>query len=85
MRIRFLILLSALSASAWSTCQAGGTYRNGPMFVFPDDVQVVKAGVPSIPLPSMPNVTAGDLVGGCGRGRYRDQQTHICRGPADIR
>jgi hypothetical protein len=85
MRIRFLMLVTSLSISTWSTYQAGGTYRNGPMFVFPDDVQVVKAGVPSIPLPSMSNVTARDLVGGCGRGRFRDQQTHACRGPADIR
>ena len=44
-----------------------------------------KAGMPSIPMPSMPDVTAGDLVGGCGRGRIRDPHTHGCRGPADIR
>jgi len=85
MHIRFLILATALSASVASTCHAGGTYRNGPMFAFPDDVKIVKAGMPSIPLPSMHNVTAVDLVGGCGRGRVRDQQTHGCRGPGDIR
>jgi len=85
MHIRFLILITALSASTASTCHAGGTYRNGPMFVFPDDVKTVKAGMPSVHLPSMPHVTAADLVGGCGRGRVRDQQTHGCRGPGDIR
>ena len=85
MHIRFLILVTVLAASAGSTCQAGGTYRNGPMFVFPDDVRTVKAGMPSVSLPSMPNVTTADLVGGCGRGRVRDQRTHGCRGPADIR
>ena len=85
MRIRFLILIIALSVSTGSTCQAGGTYRNQPMFVFPDDVKAVKAGMPSVPLPSMPSVTARDLLGGCGRGRIRDQQTYGCRGPADIR
>ena len=85
MRIRFLTLATAFSVSTWSICQAGGTYRNGPMFVFPHEAKVVRAGMPSVPLPSMPNLTARDLVGGCGRGRFRDEQTHRCRGPADIR
>jgi hypothetical protein len=85
MHIRFMILVTALSASAASTSYAGGTYRNGPMFVFPDEVKTVRAAMPSVPTPSMPAVTAGDFVGGCGRGRIRDQQTHGCRGPADIR
>jgi hypothetical protein len=79
MRVRFVILITALSVSTASTCQAGGTYRNGPMF---PDAKVAQAGMPSLP---MPNVTARDLVGGCGRGRIRDQQTHGCRGPGDIR
>jgi len=30
-------------------------------------------------------LTTPDIVGGCGRGRIRDQQAHSCRGPADIR
>ena len=85
MHIRFLILVTALSFPAASTCEAGGTYRNGPMFVFPDEPKVVQAGMPSILLPSTPHVTARDLVGGCGRGRIFDQSTHHCRGPADIR
>jgi hypothetical protein len=46
---------------------------------------VVKAGMPSVPSPSMPNATATEMLGGCGRGRIRDPQTHGCRGPADIR
>jgi hypothetical protein len=85
MRIRCLILVTGLSISAGSTCQAGGTYRNGPMFTFPDEPKVVQAGMPSVPLPSMPHLTTRDFVGGCGRGRVLDQSTHRCRGPADIR
>jgi hypothetical protein len=40
---------------------------------------------PPLPTITMPNVSATDLVGGCGKGRVRDLQTHGCRGPADIR
>jgi hypothetical protein len=85
MHIRFLILVAALLVSTALTCQAGGTYRNGPMFVFPDDADTIKAGMPSVSLPSMQNETAGDFVGGCGRGRFRDERTRDCSGPADIR
>jgi hypothetical protein len=47
---------------------------------------VVMAGMaPPLPTITMPNVTVNDLVGGCGKGRVRDSQTHGCRGPADIR
>ena len=30
--------------------------------------------------PALPS----EIIGGCGRGRYRDPQTHKCRGPADL-
>ena len=30
------------------------------------------------------NFTRDDVVLGCGKGRFRDPQTHQCRGPADI-
>ena len=77
--IRFLILVAALTAYTWSTSQAGGTYQTKP--AFPD---VVKAGMPA-PNIALPHFSASDLVGGCGRGRVRDPQTHGCRGPADIK
>jgi hypothetical protein len=77
-RIQLLLLATTLSATAWSTCQAAGSFQK-------PEPHVIKAGMPSIPMPSMPDVTAGDLVGGCGRGRIRDPHTHGCRGPADIR
>jgi hypothetical protein len=80
--IRFLILVMAFTVPAWATCQAAGSFQTKPMF---PDAKPVHAGMPSVPLPSMPDVTARDLVGGCGRGRVRDPQTHGCRGPADIR
>jgi hypothetical protein len=76
-RIRFLVLVTALTAPAWSDSQAAGSFQTKPAFP-----TVVKAGMPSI---TLPNVSASDLVGGCGRGRVRDPQTHGCRGPADIR
>lgn len=86
MRIRPLILLSTLSMCTWSSCQAGGTYRNGPMFVFPNEVKTERATMRSVsPLASTPDTTVRDLLGGCGRGRFRDQQTHRCLGPADTR
>jgi hypothetical protein len=77
-RIQLLILATTLPATAWSTCQAAGSFQK-------PEPHVVKAGLPSIPMPSMPDVTARDLVGGCGRGRIRDPHTRGCRGPADIR
>lgn len=30
-------------------------------------------------------ITTGDVLAGCGRGRYRDPATRQCRGPADLR
>jgi hypothetical protein len=73
-----LILLITLTAS---TCQAAGSFQTKPAFT-----GVVMAGMaPPLPTIAMPNVSAVDFVGGCGRGRVRDLQTHGCRGPADIR
>jgi len=74
----FLILLITLTAS---TCEAAGSFQTRPAFA-----AVVMAGMaPPIPTITMPNLSASDLVGGCGKGRVRDLQTHGCRGPADIR
>jgi hypothetical protein len=78
--IGFLILVTALSASAWSTCQAAGSHQNKPMF---PDAQVVRSGT-SEPIGKPAAPAASDLIG-CGRGRVRDPETHGCRGPADIR
>ena len=39
---------------------------------------VARAGIPT------PSVSPSELLGGCGRGRYRDPGTRTCRGPADV-
>jgi hypothetical protein len=81
-RISFLVLAAALTASTWSDSRAAGSFQTKPAFQ-----TVVAAGVvaPAAPSVSVPNVSAGDMLGGCGRGRVRDPQTHLCRGPADLR
>jgi len=76
--MRFLVLMTAFVAITWANCQAAGSFQR------PEPRPLVTAGIaPSI---SMPNVTANDLVGGCGgKGRLRDPHTHRCLGPADLR
>jgi len=68
------LLVLMISVCALSPCQAAGSFQK-------PEPKVVKAGTPSITVPS---ITGSDF-GGCGRGRIRDPQTHTCRGPADIR
>jgi len=80
-RIYFLAFTMALTAATWSKCHAAGSFQTKPAFG-----PVVTAGIaPAAPSVTLPSVSASDLVGGCGRGRVRDPQTHLCRGPADIR
>ena len=67
-------LVSVISVCTWSPCQAAGSFQK-------PEAKVIKAGMPSITVPS---ITTSDF-GGCGRGRVREPQTHGCRGPADIR
>ena len=77
-RVGLRVLIVALTALSASDSRAAGSFQK-------PQPQVVKAGMPSVPSPSMPNATATEMLGGCGRGRIRDPQTHGCRGPADIR
>jgi hypothetical protein len=80
-RISVLLLIVAATTMTWSESMAAGSFQTKPAFQ-----GVVTAGVaPATPSVSVPNVSASDLVGGCGRGRVRDPQTHTCRGPADLR
>jgi hypothetical protein len=80
-RIRFLTLVMAVTIAAGSDSQAAGSFQTKPAFP-----KLVTAGIaPSLPTITLPDVSARDLVGGCGRGRVRDPQTHGCRGPADFR
>jgi hypothetical protein len=79
--IRFLMLVTALTALTWSSSQAIGSFQTKP--VFPD---VEGNGMPSLrPTITWPNLSESNFVGGCGRGRISDPQTHACYGPADIR
>jgi hypothetical protein len=79
-RIHLPILVIALTAATWSSCQAAGSFQ-------------IRPGYPSVvrddDLPLQPGATWSDAsahaLAGCGKGRVRDPQTKACRGPADIR
>jgi hypothetical protein len=80
-RIGFVMLLTALVALPWSSCQAVGSFQTRPAFA------IVTRGDDS-PLPpatTQPTVSVSAFFGRCGKGRVSDPQTHGCRGPADIR
>ena len=76
--VHFLILATVLTAATSTNCLAAGSFQK------PEPRSLITADfAPSI---STANVTANDLLGGCGgKGRVRDPQTHICVGPADVR
>ena len=77
---RLVMLAVVLSCTTSSNSWAAGALRR------PEPHAVVAAGFgPSVPGIAVPDLTANDLIGGCGRGRIRDAQTHVCHGPADIR
>jgi hypothetical protein len=82
-RLCTLVVIATALGMINTPGQAAGSWRKQPMF--PD---VVKAGppipTPSLHLPSLPSLSPGQVLGGCGRGRIRNLQTHSCRGPADI-
>jgi hypothetical protein len=80
-RISLVGFIAACLVGMCSQSQAAGSFQTKPAFP-----KVVTAGVAiGTPTISAPDFSARDLVGGCGRGRTRDPQTHACRGPADIR
>ena len=58
--MRFLMLVMAFAATTWSNCQAAGSYQTKPPF----PKEVVTAGI--APTVTVPNISARDLVGGCG-------------------
>jgi hypothetical protein len=80
-RLGLLILVMGLTAPTWSTCQAAGSFQTKP--AFPDMVRSEDSDLPAAK--TWPNLSPGYLVGGCGKGRVSEPQTHTCRGPADIR
>jgi hypothetical protein len=79
--ISFLILVTALAVATSSPSRAIGSFQTKP--AFPDEVRTDDPPLP--PTLAWPNMSATNFVGGCGRGRVNDNQTHGCHGPADIR
>ena len=77
-RISLLMLIVASTTITWCDSKAAGSFQTKPAF---PSAATVGVASPS-PRTSVPT---SDLMGGCGRGRVRDPQTHGCRGPADIR
>jgi hypothetical protein len=71
-RICFRTLVTALTATTWSSCQAVGSFQTKPAF-------------PSAVTANDPLLSESAFFGGCGKGRISDPQTHGCRGPADMR
>ena len=65
----FLALL--ILAVPIATADAAGSSITTPL-------PISRAGLPT------PSLSPSELLGGCGRGRYRDASTHVCRGPADV-
>jgi hypothetical protein len=79
--IGFVILAIALAAATGSTSQAVGSFQTKT--AFPDEARTADPPVP--PALTWPGISASNFVGGGGRGRVSDAQTHGCHGPADIR
>lgn len=80
-RLGFLILVMGLTAPTWSTCQAIGSFQTKP--AFPETVRSEDSDLPAAN--TWPKRFSSSLVGGCGKGRVSEPQTHTCQGPADIR
>jgi hypothetical protein len=80
-RIGFPILVTVVATFTWSSCQAIGSFQTKP--AFPGSAEIDNPPLP--PTIAWPDLSASAFVGGCGKGRLSDPQTHECRGPADIR
>jgi hypothetical protein len=78
-RAGFPILLTVATTLTWSSCQAIGSFQTKPAFS-----NSVEADDPPQPPSTSPHLSSSGFVGGCGKGRVSDPQTHGCRGPADI-
>jgi hypothetical protein len=72
-------LLLVPSVAMSGTAQAIGSYARKP------PIPVAPSALPSVPEHAAPaEIPAGQILGGCGARRWRDPQTHKCRGPADF-
>jgi len=80
-RTRLPMLAMVLTALTWTSCQAVGSFQT--TLAFPS---VEKNDNPHLPpIIIRPDVSTNAFIGGCGKGRVSDPQTHGCRGPGDIR
>jgi len=68
------VIVLSVSTTAFDGANAKGTFR-------------LQGAWPSVSMAnhSAPNLSARDIVGGCGKGRARDPETHSCRGQAGVR
>jgi len=80
-QIRLPMLATVLTALTWSSCQATGSFQTTP--AFPSVQRNDDTHLP--PIIIWPDVSARAFIGGCGKGRVGDPQTHGCRGPADVK
>lgn len=80
-RMRLPMLAMFLTALTWTSCQAIGSFQTRPALpgVASDD----NPHLP--PIIIWPDVSTNAFIGGCGKGRVSDPQTHSCRGPSDMR
>lgn len=80
-RVGLVILIVALAAASSSHSRAAESFQIKPALQ-----SVATADVPVPTPPGLePNAPPSDLPVGCGKGRVRDPQTHLCRGPGDVR
>jgi hypothetical protein len=77
--VRRTVILAVLVLSLPNAASAGMLSLYSPF----DKTHNGHNGSPSPPASSPP--AANEALMGCGRGRYRDQVTHQCRGPGDLR
>jgi len=72
--------LVALALAAASLAPNAALAKGGTLHLF-----VPHSAASPLAQPPPPGITAGDLLEGCSRGRYRDPATQKCRGPGDVR
>ena len=78
-RASLVVLVMATTMIGSSDSQAAGSFQTKPAFPYSATTDTTFRAT-SI---SVSSVAAPTFIGGCGRGRVRDPQTNICRGPAD--
>ena len=60
---------------------AGSYHKRTETF---DHLVIGGVPTPKVTLPPAPQINPQQFFQGCGRGRVRDPQNHLCHGPGDI-